>query len=379
MLPVTNLAPVVHTNNIDAQGSYFERLVRSKQPPPYDIPTAYSVDRIVTLNARLFGNYSSHGSFANAGAINGDFLVSYDCSTPCLAGDIERAINNARAKMLDQIHEEAMMAVNYHERKSALDMMSSRLFQLARFTAALKSGRVVDACKALNLSPSRYFSPKGYNPKRGWRRVTDFGDAWLEFHFGWAPLVGDIYNCIDILATSPNPNPFTVKGKAVNFHHEYYQKGGSPFFEVYSRQINGRVRAKCGVTIAVRNATTYTASRMGIVNPASVLWEVIPFSFVVDWFVNVGDFLSQWTDFIGLDINYPWYGWTMVANSEYSYHYNNPGLIGQRVNKSTLHSRRILGIPSVTLKIRPLKRLSAVRAATAISLLLQGLRGPQSK
>jgi hypothetical protein len=36
-----------------------------------------------------------------------------------------------------------------------------------------------------------------------------------------------------------------------------------------------------------------TASEIGLTNPAEVAWELVPFSFVVDWAIPIGTFLGQ--------------------------------------------------------------------------------------
>lgn len=377
MLPIIVKTPVVRTNNLDGLGSYYERLAKSSQKPPYNVPAPYKVCRVVTTKARLLGSTSSFGGMANANAYTGDYLCAPDESPPCLAGFIDRAINNARAKLVEQVKKEAMLAVNYHERKQAASMLSSRLFQMARFTAALRSGRVIDAARTLNLNPRNYFSPKGYNPKRGWRSITDFGDAYLEYHFGLEPLIGDIYSCVDILTTLPNPNPFTVKGKKVAVSANYSQKGGKPYYTTYARKMVGSVSSKAGATISVQNVEAYKLASLGLVNPASFALEIIPFSFLLDWVSNLSDFIGQWTDFVGLDVNDPWYGYTVKVTSTYS----QTSIIsnGMMVEKTGFYSPRILGIPSVTLKATLPPRISLTRAATAISLLLQGLKGSKGK
>lgn len=41
---------------------------------------------------------------------------------------------------------------------------------------------------------------------------------------------------------------------------------------------------------------------MGLINPVQWMNEAIPFSFVVDWFSNLSQIISQMTDFVGLDV-----------------------------------------------------------------------------
>lgn len=36
-------------------------------------------------------------------------------------------------------------------------------------------------------------------------------------------------------------------------------------------------------------------SSLGLINPASIAWEVMRYSFVVDWFLPIGPWLNSWT------------------------------------------------------------------------------------
>jgi hypothetical protein len=49
-----------------------------------------------------------------------------------------------------------------------------------------------------------------------------------------------------------------------------------------------------------------TASELGLTNPVEVLWELVPFSFVIDWALPIGSFISQFDASLG---------WTFVDGS----------------------------------------------------------------
>jgi hypothetical protein len=44
-----------------------------------------------------------------------------------------------------------------------------------------------------------------------------------------------------------------------------------------------------------------TLQQLGITNPVGLIWELIPYSFIVDWFVPIGDYLSSLDRFLGKD------------------------------------------------------------------------------
>lgn len=58
------------------------------------------------------------------------------------------------------------------------------------------------------------------------------------------------------------------------------------------------VRLKCRVV----NPRFHELQQLGVTNPALFAWEVIPFSFVFDWFVGVGDYLEGLTALHGIEL-----------------------------------------------------------------------------
>jgi len=67
-----------------------------------------------------------------------------------------------------------------------------------------------------------------------------------------------------------------------------------------------------GQTIATRNVEirggvlctldiTNNLGRWGITEPLEGIWELIPFSFIIDWFWNIGKFIASWTPNFGIE------------------------------------------------------------------------------
>jgi hypothetical protein len=56
-------------------------------------------------------------------------------------------------------------------------------------------------------------------------------------------------------------------------------------------------------TVQITNPNLWLLNRLGLINPGTVIWDLIPWSFVVNMFVNINAILESFTDTVGLDIS----------------------------------------------------------------------------
>jgi len=127
--------------------------------------------------------------------------------------------------------------------------------------------------------------------------------------------------------------------------------------------------------VKISNPNVAIANQMGFVNPLSVAWEAVPFSFVVDWFANVGQCLSAMTDFAGFSVTRSWTTDRLTMTRSYTFdQMNGTGseYHEQYSSKYFSHSRGS-GVASPTLN-SALRPIGVIRGATAISLLVQQLK-----
>lgn len=323
-----------------------------RQAKPYNLPLTYTLDK------RFIENFSSQHPALLRDISNVDVAVDQNVKDAIYA--------KCYAKFRDALlQEQAQMSVNLAERQQALDMMASRIMQLVKFAKSVRKGNFANAAQALGIRQDLT------RPGRKIRtKAKDFGNTWLEYHFGWEPLVKDIGSCMELLVT-PLP-PIIISARSGELRQRSFTRGSGTSLELVNEVLS--VKQQMVAQVRVQNPNLRLLDQLGFVNPAVVAWELVPFSFVVDWFVNVGDFLGSFTDF---------WGESLVAGTFYQTFYFKKW---QRVAQPTpgqntkFDGTRVLlmrgtGLPTgPALHIRPLKRLSWERGLTAASLLVKHLR-----
>lgn len=319
-----------------------------KQARPFTLPLTYqSNDRRIL-------------SFT-CGTANLNRYVQYtDALDVVTAQAYTWAYNRAYAELQESLGPAAELAVSLAERRQAMDMMSRRLSQMARFTGYLAKRQWYNAADALGLTRAQL---RGMNLRRG---AKDTANNYLEFHFGWSPLVQDIYAATQVLQ-KPVPD-IRVLGKGRYVVKQTVVKNPGAFW-TYDWLGPGSVSYRLQVEIGVTNPNLWLANRMGIVNPAKVLFELVPYSFVLDWFVNVSDFLGGFTDFWGLTVKNPQFS-RRVRCTNRRLEYDGHAFAGE-----IRYFDRVVGpLTGPILSLRKPWQLSPRRGAAAASLLVQRMK-----
>jgi hypothetical protein len=197
-------------------------------------------------------------------------------------------------------------AVNVAQAHQVADMVVSNLGTLGRAFMALKHGDFTTAARTLRTSRSRssstgtqFVTASGASFTRvGGRREleiisssrlqpNDISGRWLELQYGWLPTLSDTFEAckaFEALSNGPTTNRFsTGRQKSVT----QTVSGGS-----------GYAQCKLGQKRVLRytfeqSEELSSERQIGLTDPLSVAWEVIPYSFVVDWFVPIGTYLSN--------------------------------------------------------------------------------------
>lgn len=161
------------------------------------------------------------------------------------------------------------------EGTKALDMMFGAASGIFGAYGAARQGNFGLAAKRL-LDRSRASPPK--------KKVV--ANNWLELQYGWLPLVNDVYEGAIFLAHHLNVPLQKVIRVGRRVSGQNYSIGNTfawTFDDVKikeSKQIKAILREKNVVGLS------------GLSDPLPILWELLPYSFIIDWFIPVGNYLS---------------------------------------------------------------------------------------
>lgn len=124
--------------------------------------------------------------------------------------------------------------------------------------------------------------------------VSSIGKAWLSMQYMWLPAVQDIYNLSLAAAGQLTRNGFYISASATSqqgFPKIDIDSGGYVYNNV---TVGGQLEyaVKMGGLFKV-NPYFDLLARLTSLDPLVLLWNRLPYSFVVDWFYNVGGYLGQ--------------------------------------------------------------------------------------
>lgn len=199
-------------------------------------------------------------------------------------------INKQSKKLADLIlGSDFNLGVTVGEGHKSLNMIGGAARRIAGGLNAAKRLDPKGLAKALGVRPGRY------NSRNHGLTATSL---WLEYRYGWTPLLLDVYNGAQVIANilnAPATKSFIVRGGR--------QGHAPPDTELPW----GFDKLECTRTyqlIGLVTESQSTAVQLGLQDSLSVAWELLPYSFVVDWFLPIGTYLEARNAVSTLDAKY---------------------------------------------------------------------------
>ena len=197
----------------------------------------------------------------------------------------QTAINQAYANV--QAGEVELLTMLAEGRKTMASIVSV-FARIAKLVIAIKTGNFAQ------LAPKTYKKWKhGDLTEKSKVTAAIASDAWMEARYAWRPLIYDLRGMMNILSDKVSKRstfrasdrsslddsiditvPSTSSGRAGRF------KG----------RLTGTATTRAGVLCSTQFNMS-SAQVTGAFNVATMVKEVIPFSFVLEWFVNLGGLL----------------------------------------------------------------------------------------
>lgn len=231
-------------------------------------------DRVVVYEPRLQFRCILPGG----GTETFSHATNYWRSYPGIPSIPTSKINRALAKILDQVKDHSFnLAVSSSQLHLTADMVVSNLGKLGRAIQGIRHGDFAMAAHQLSAQP-----------RVSQAKPSDIAGRWLELQYGWLPLLQDVHGAMEAYhAVTKGPRWFSAYSSA---REEFVVDFGT---------IAGSL---CGASIPGFRSVRYlfrqreplsTLRSLGLLDPLSVVWENVPYSFVVDWFLPIGQYLSN--------------------------------------------------------------------------------------
>lgn len=183
-------------------------------------------------------------------------------------------------------------SVAFAEYQETADLVANTVRRITRGVKAYRNSRPKDWAKVT----------KNGLAAEGWK----VPQSWLELQYGWNPLMSDVEGACKELSDrdrhSGKPHAHVV-GKSSYDEFSYIDKdSGFLANGLFGQRLT--VHNRYDVTIRLwydLNCPLLALfSSLGLTNPAELIWEKVRYSFVVDWFIPIGNWLST------MDADFGW-------------------------------------------------------------------------
>lgn len=240
---------------------------------------------------------------------------------------------------------------------------------------------------------------KRYGRGRGAIQAT--ANAWLQYRYGWKPLISDVKSAIDICASSRakmSRRRLVARSGSQLQAEKFFDLGpfkpGCPWSPIKGVTtwkcpvvINYNCRVGSGVIYDLLDRTRVQdlvrSCGLDLRSVPKGMWDITPYSFVADWFVGVGDWLDAITPNPYVAVRGNWI--SLVWNQNHTVAPTMTVFVktskGESTTSWTAPSRnstyskyvRTVGHQLPSLPVRKFKPLSRTHLADGVALLSQSI------
>lgn len=250
-------------------GGRFLSDIISSSSANHVLPKAHQYSKVETSNVI--------GSRAGEDAVDrffttGDLGIAVQYYTIGYVSGNSVAFYDATNRLLDKL------------RSSDLNLLVSAAEAKQSASMILKAARSFGNAKKSIL---KAISDLGKPISRGSKRAAD---TWVEYCYGWTPLLNDIYNMTEFHRTLLPVLKVEGKGYKRQEESSSIVSSGSHRQVAKTLIVEKVLRSR---TVTIKSPQAFDATRLTSLNPLLLAWEILPYSFVVDWFFDIGGYLQN--------------------------------------------------------------------------------------
>jgi hypothetical protein len=260
----------------------------------------YSLDLTETDDGQAYRGWDKSPDFNHSWNTTSTKFPGFLVSPPehnALAYDkaVKRLIDAAESDIAGNI------AQDFAQFGQTTRMIAQTCHRLTGAIRNVKRGRLDAALSYLThgkSSPSRQGASATVHSK-------GIAENWLELQYGWKPLLMDVDGAMRSLA-----NYISLETPLREIRSS--AKARTRTVDPYWSTVNGKTlslgyvinsqetKCKLGCRYTVEDSQRAFFQQLGFTNPINLAWEILPYSFVIDWFLPIGPYLSAMTAWEGL-------------------------------------------------------------------------------
>lgn len=297
----------------------------------------------------------------------------------------EAFVTGAKTKIRKQVQGASVnLAQAFAERQQVERMFLRTAASLTQSIKSIKKGNFIGAVKALGLQVTekdRLYSRKWRKSFKSLPPDKSVSSAWLELQYGWKPLLSDVYGSAELLAERMRNRESVCTVICKTNRPTITSYPLSPYSGATVGSITKSDLQSCKILLdyTVSDDMAVVLGKTGLTNPLLLAWELVPYSFVVDWFFPLGNYLESFTAFDGLTFRRGFInlrrrtvwsgsaGATGFSPAGYSYSYSGPLLVKNfYFGRTKLNGFADLGAEFPTLK----NPFTPTHVANALALMV---------
>lgn len=228
--------------------------------------------------------------------------------------------SKVNSKLLQKISlGKADLGVTVAEMGKTASFVRETATRLAASIKALRRLDIVHFTRALGVTPNHkqvqrfkrnriYYGTDDMRHSQADRRTAIEAFAaktWLEYTYAWKPMLSDVYALAEASASLMVDWDYLARTVVATAKTSKEVNKTETVVNNFVRQVSSQsawdIKASISYRIKDGDKVTNANNVFGLSNPLTIAWELVPFSFVADWFLPIGTAIANLSATAGLE------------------------------------------------------------------------------